>query len=599
MKYQTYFVTLLLLSSVIYSSGSSSGDDDAPPPSSSSGGGGGGGSPQFYDYYIPLIFDENHKMGESEVSIWIIQPSVIITDFSLSDAGNNVIQINTPTKLTFNPTDNPGLENGSLIRSSSPLLVVGHRSTEDIFSDESFGYSVLIDRMMGFQFISPTNGWFNGITLSQNTQLTYINENNDLQIRNIPAGGSNDAIPVRKGDIINSSAPINGVFISYENGTYASMAVPKYLQGSDYIFDTNIIAPRQDEISLSYLTIIPEQPTEVQILYEDGEIESIDIFDPINLALSESMRAIHSTRGGISVSIQQKIAYGGQIRQSLVQLISSTQMRAGELFVTPTGYSTHISALKENTTYVTGIFDEDSANYLASTKTGIIRTLYEVVRYQGFSDSHLISGDHESFGFSTSPGLASHPMAPSISFLNLPLNPNSNKPNSTGLESTWFRFPNLAVGSIKILPGPPEEYTGQVIEVTILSNGSLPASRFNLEITIDQEIVLEREYDFLQVNESLIFTFNEFLNFGKKDINVTARVDITDNVNEINEDDNSDSLDVEVLQNIRLRFSIYAVLAFFVLFIIYRGRIRLRRKQALTRAHVDTIVNFESDGEEL
>ncbi|MCE7737616.1 MAG: hypothetical protein GPJ54_22185 [Candidatus Heimdallarchaeota archaeon] len=598
MKYQTYFIIFILLSSVIYSSGSSAGDDDAPPPSSS-GGGGGGGSPLFYDYYIPLVFDENHILGKSEVSIWVIQPAIIITDFSLSEAGNNVVQINTPTKLTFNPTDNPGLENGSLIRSSSPLLVVGHRSTEDIFSDNSFGYSVLIDRMMGFQFISPVNGWFNGITLTQNTQITYINENNNLQIRNIPAGGTNDAIPVRKGDVINSSAPINGAFISYENGTYASMAVPKYLQGSDYIFDTNLIAPRQDEISLSYLSIIPDKPTEIQILYENGGIESIEIFEQINLALSKSMRAIHSTRGSISVSIQQKLAYGGQIRQSLVQLISSTQMRAGELFVTPIGYSTHISALKENTTYVTGIYDEDSANYLASTKSGILRTLYEVVRYQGLTDSNLISGDHESFGFSTSPGLASHPMAPSVSFLNLPLNPNTNRPNVTGLESTWFRFPNLAVGSIKILPGPPEEYTGQVIEVTILSNGSLPASRFNLEITIDQEIVIAREFDFLQVNETLVFSFNEFLNFGKKSINITARVDITDNVNEINEDDNSDTLDVEVQQNIRLRFSIYAVLVFLSLFIIYRIRIRLRRNQAITRSHVDTIVNFDSEGEEL
>lgn len=598
MKYQPYVVILLLLSSVSYISGSSSGDDDQPPVSSSSGGG-GGGSPLFYDYYIPLIFDESHSMGASEVSIWIVQAAIIITDFSLSEAGNNVVQVNTPTKMTFNPTENPGLENGSRIRSSTPLLVVGHRSTEDIFSDNSFGYSVLIDRMMGFQFVSPVDGWFNAITLTQNTQITYTNENNDPIIRNIPTGGSNEAISVKKGDVLNSSAPVNGAFISYDSGTYASMAVPKYLQGADYIFDTDITAPRQDEISYSYLSIIPDQPTEIQILYENAGIESMAIFGPTNLALSKSMRAIHSTRGDISVSIMQKTAYGGQIRQSLVQLISSTQMRAGELFVTPNGYSTHLSTLKENTTYVTGIYDENSANYIASAKTNISRTLYEVVRYQGLTDSHLISGDHESFGFSTSPGLASHPMGASVSFLNLPLNPSTNRPNITGLESTWFRFPNLAIGSIEVIPGPPEEYTGQEIVVTVLSNGSLPASRFNLEITIDQEIVLAREYDFLQVNETLKFSFDEFLSFGKKKIKITARVDISDNVNEINEDDNSDALDVEVNQNIRLRFSIYAILVFTVLLLMYQVRVRIQRRQAGTRAHVDTILNFESELEEV
>ncbi|MFV2014138.1 MAG: hypothetical protein ACC656_01810, partial [Candidatus Heimdallarchaeota archaeon] len=379
MKFPTFaIIFILLLSSLIYASGSPSGDDSQPPPASG-GGGGGGGSPLFYDYYIPLVFDETHRMGASEVSIWIIQQAVIITDFSLSEAGNNVLQVNKPTKLTFNPTDNPGLKNGSLIRSTAPLLVVGLRSTEDIFSDNSFGYSVLIDRMMGFQFVSPVDGWFNPITLSQNTQITYTNENNDPIVRSIPAGGTNEAIPVKLGDLINSSAPINGAFISYVNGTYASMAVPKYLQGSDYIFDTDIIAPRPDEISLSYISIIPDEPTQIQILYENEGIESIEIFGPTNLAISKSMRAIHSTRGEISVSIQQKIAYGGQIRQSLVQLISSTEMRAGELFVTPKGYSTHLSALKENTTYITGIYDEELATYIPSSKSNITRELYEVV----------------------------------------------------------------------------------------------------------------------------------------------------------------------------------------------------------------------------
>ncbi|MHA2101179.1 MAG: CARDB domain-containing protein [Candidatus Kariarchaeaceae archaeon] len=593
MNLKVSLLILLVLMTPIFIDGASSGDDDPPPPPSSSSGG-GGGSPEFYDYYIPLIFNDSHRHGYSEVSIWIVQPTILITSFGLSEAGNNLAQISTPIKLTFNPNENPGLTNGSLIRATTPLLVVGHRTSEDIYSDNSFAYSILIDRMMGFQFISPVNGWISVFTLTQNAQILIPDgKGNSIPI-NILAGGSNEAIPVRKGDFINSTVPVNAAFISYENGTYASMAVPKYLQGSDYIFDSDLTQARENEIKLSSLNIIPEKPTEIQLLYENAEIERIAIFGPTNLYLSRNLRAIHSTRGEISVSIFQKHAYGGLLRTSLVQLIAASEMRAGELFVSPEGFSTHISTLNEDTNFVTGIFDINSNNYVAASKTNISRTLYEVVRYVGLSDAHIILGDEASFSIITSPGLASHPMAPSVAFLNLPLNPSSTKPNATGLTSTWFRFPNLAVSSIDIIPGPPEEYTGQEIRIRIISNGTLPASRFNVIITIDQENVLEEEFDFLQVNSTLEFTFTKFLSYGKTAINITARVDITDNVNEINEDDNSSSLDVQVIRNIRLRLTISGLIILIVLYFLNRIRKSIKLRKELNRSHVDTIINFEN-----
>lgn len=591
MKIFTIFIILLILLSPMNINASSSGDDGSSSTSSSSSGG-GGGAPQFYDYYIPLVFDETHRDGYSEVSIWIIQPSALITSFDQNEAGVNSVQVSQPTKITFNPLENQGLTNGSMIRSTSPMLVVGHRTNEDIFRDSSFAYSVLIDRMMGFQFLSPIDGWINVFTLTSNTRIDVKNSNNQIIPSRIDNAYTTDAIPVRKGDFINSSAPVSGAFISYQNGTYASMALPKYLQGHDYVFDTDLTAERAEETVLSFLTIIPDEPTELQLLYPDSGVERLIIDGPVQIKLSNNLRAIHSERSSISVTIHQKILYGGLIRQSLVQLISSTEMRAGELFLTPSGFSTHISVLKENSSFTSGIFDEEIDTYNLASKSNITRDLYETIQYQGLSDSHLILGDQESFSFITSPGKASHPMAPSVAFLNLPLNPTTNA-NVTGVTSTWFRFPNLAVSEIKIIPGPAEEYTGQKIYVKVISNGSLPASRFTLVITIDQETVIDEEYEFLQVNSSLEFTINEFFSFGKEKINITARVDVNDNVNEINEDDNSDSLDVVVNKNIRLRVSLLVVLVLGLIFAGNRVRNRIISRRQKIRSHVDTIITSE------
>ncbi len=592
MKVLTIFIILLILISPMHIDASSSGDDGSSSSASSSSGG-GGGSPQFYDYYIPLVFDETHRDGHSEVSIWIVQPSVLITTFDQNEAGVNSIQVNEPVKMTFNPIDNQGLTNGSRIRSTSPMLVVGHRTNEDIFRDTSFAYSVLIDRMMGFQFVSPVDGWINAFTLTSDTRIDVKNSNNQIIPTRIDTAFTTEEIPVRKGDFINSSAPVLGAFISYQNGTYASMALPKYLHGHDYIFDTDLTAERSDETVLSHITIIPDEPTEIQLLYPNSGIERLVIEGPVQLKLSDNLRAIHSERSEISVTIHQKILYGGLIRQSLVQLISSTEMRAGELFVTPTGFSTHISSLKENSTFITGIFDKEIDDYNFASKLNITRGLYETIQYQGLSDSHILLGNQESFSFITSPGKASHPMAPSVAFLNLPLNPSTSA-NVTGITATWFRFPNLAVSEMKIIPGPAEEYTGQKIYIKVISNGSLPASRFNLLITIDQEAVIEEEYEFLQVNSSLEFKINEFFSFGKEKINITARVDVNDNVNEINEEDNSDSLDVVINKNIRLRVSLFIALLLVLTFIAHRVRLRIIRRRQKIRAHVDTIITTEN-----
>ena len=74
MKTVTIIITLLLLNPSVQAFAASAGDEGSPPPAGGPSGG-GGGSPQFYDYYVPLVFDSNHSDGESKIVLWIIQPS--------------------------------------------------------------------------------------------------------------------------------------------------------------------------------------------------------------------------------------------------------------------------------------------------------------------------------------------------------------------------------------------------------------------------------------------------------------------------------------------------------------------------------------------
>ena len=118
MKFNALFFLMLLICSLMPLSGnaSSAGDDDSPPPEDGGSAGGGGGSPQYFDYYVPLIFSESSKYGESQVIIWTYTSSAVITTFSQDGFGRNVVQYQEPTKLIFTPSMNEGLTNGSQLK---------------------------------------------------------------------------------------------------------------------------------------------------------------------------------------------------------------------------------------------------------------------------------------------------------------------------------------------------------------------------------------------------------------------------------------------------------------------------------------------------
>ncbi|MCH8908967.1 MAG: hypothetical protein IH840_17930 [Candidatus Heimdallarchaeota archaeon] len=590
MKLITLLVAFLLLNPSVQSFAASAGDAGAPP---SAGGGGGGGSPQFYDYYVPLVFNASHPHGESQIILWIIQPSILMTSFALNEAGITSAQFQEPTYLEFSPSANLGLTNGSLIRTSSPILITGQRLTEDILSDQSFAYSILSDRMMGFEYRAPFDGYISAISLRANTRVFVQNPGSTAFSGVISLGGTTVTLPVKKGAYINSTEPINAAFLSYSDGVAASMAVPYYLQGDFYVFDGDLSTPRADELDLSYLRVIPTEPTELTFHFDDGSASKVIISDTQDFSLSKNLRGLGSSRGMITVSIHQKHVYGGTTRISVVELMDGNEMRAGELFLTPFGYTSHFSIVNNDTDYLSIIYDPQVFNFVQSVRSNFTVGSFDTISYNGVSDAHLLLGSDSGFGFLSTPAKISHPMAPSVAFLNIPLNAASTNPNRTGIDSTWYRFPNLGVQSIEIIPGPPEEYTGQTIKITVISNGSLPASGFNLDIIINDEEVLSQEYDFLQVNDTLEFEFDQFLSFGIESITVSVNVDTANAVNEINEEDNVLLEIINVEQNVRLRFTGFLIIMTIVIFVLYRIRISYLKRNSMKRVHVDAIIEFE------
>ncbi len=601
--YKLYCFTLILVlfisTNVVNSTGSSAGDEGSPPPPPDSSSGASGGSPQFYDYYVPLVFNITHKHGLSEIIVWLVQPSLLITSFSINKAGQKQMEVSTPTKFTFNPIDNRGLTNGSLIRTTSPALVTGQRQTEDIYTDNSFAYSILSARMMGYEYKAPFDGWISLVTTSPSTTINIANPSKHARPWPISPGEITITLPVQEGAYINSTNPTNAAFISSEEGGSASMSVPGYLRGSYYIFDSNITSPRVDEIDHSLITVDPETPTELEFRYSNGEIDKKIIFEKEKFKLHPGLRSINSTRGDIVVNLAIKYKYAGLMRTSTIQLIAAPEMRAGELFATPKGYTSHLSAINNRTQFITGIYDYQSDQYSLSSRLIFNRSSSQTLSYNGIDDSHVTLANNKSaFGFLSSPGKLGHPMSPSLAFINIPLNAQTGDENVTGILSTWYRFPNLAAYKIQVIPATHEEYTGQTIILEVISNGSLPASRFNLEITLDDETIVDEDYDFLQVNETLRFEIRRFISFGVSEMNILIDVDTEDQVDEINEEDNQLSFGVKIEENIRLRWSVYGIIIIIFLIVAIRLRKLILASRRSTRAHVDAIISFEEENVE-
>jgi hypothetical protein len=523
----------------------------------------------------------------------------------LDPAGSFQIYVPNPSKFTFNPTENRGLTNGSRIRTTSPVLVSGQRTTEDIYHDRSFGYSILSSRMMGFEYTSPFDGFISLVSLSQDTVIKVKHPGEFSQDRDIL--GSTITLAVKEGTYINSTRPTNAAFISYADGTSASMAVPGYLRGSNYIFDADVTAHKSEEIKRSYILIDPKQPTELEFQYSNGEKDTQIIFQKTKFGLNPALRSINSSHGKIDVTLRNIFDYGGITRSSTLQLIAAPEMRSGEIFATAKGYSSHLVAIQNNTSFGTAVVDDDfrqciteiaSQEECLSSRHIFNKSSGMSFSFNSLNDNLVLIGNNSAFGFFSLPGKTSHPMSASLAFLNIPLNTETNRENVTGILATWYRFPNLAVIDLSIEPRPHEEYTSQTIRAEVISNGSLPASRFRIEISIDKKVEVDETYDFLQVNETLVFEISKFISYGKNTLDISVNVDVDDQVNEINEEDNKQSFGVKIKKNIRLRWSIYGLLTILTLYMFYRFGRFLQVKRRTSRTHVDVILSFQENTDE-
>lgn len=572
----------------------SSSEGDPNPPS---GGGGGGSSPQFFDYYIPLIFNNSHKAGESSVIVWIVQQSIIIGSFGLDPSGINQMRVDIPQKLVFKPSTSPGLTNGSLIRLTAPAQVVGARESQDIFTDDSFSYSILPARMMGFEFFSPFDGFIAVFTNTQYTKVNLVTSSGEVRTNTMIIPGSK-SFSVQAGEYINTSQPVIAAFYTSSiTGTAAAMAVPQYLKGDEYIVNPKLITPTRYEITQTIAHVLPTVPTELTITYSNLSTSTVNIFGPTDILISSDIRGITAKRSDMTISLATRTYYAGTARLSTVQLIAAPEMRAGELFLVPNEFSSHIAVINQQTNISTIAYYEGA--YVLKSRYVPIRDKYDILSINEKTSITLLLANHSLFIIAASPGNIGNPMSPSMAFLSLPLNTQTIYRNVTGAAATWYRFRNLAVQKIELLPTEPEDFTGETIRVTFISNGSLPASAFAVSIIIDGKEMLNTKYDFLQVNKTLVFEFRLFLKYKTSQISVSAAIDTESQVSESNEDDNAFAEVYTVTQNMRIRVSMVLLV---LIVIAYTVRKLLRRWKAarnINKARFDAILTVSEIEEDI
>ena len=571
--------------------GSESGDPAPPAPPDGGGGntGGGGSTPDFYYYYIPLIFNESHKYGESEVTVWLYQPGIISTSFQMDSSGVNSQLFSEPVEISFRPSTSLGLQNGSYITTSAPAQVVGKRFIQDIERDISFSYTILPARMMGFEFRAPFDGIISIFTQSANTTI---------HTEGAPSGGyqlgqfTTIELEVKESQYINSSQPTLGAFYSDDSqGLSATLGVPLYLQGNKYLFSSEISAPRDKEIDFSFINIIPETPTEIYLQYENNSLSTFNIFRATKIQKLENIVGISARRGSVTISLETIYSYGKITRRSTVTLIASEEMRSGELFTIPEGFSSHFVVINDNTNFTSGEWFD--TGYIQSAREFPVLNSGASLTFSGKNNRNVFFGNHSLFGVSVSPGYRGHPMSPSASFVSLPLNSATLFRNVSGIEATWYRYANLAVENITILPHPPEDFTGIAIAVTFISNGSIPSGAFTLTIDFLGENQLTYSQNFIQANRTLVFELKIFLDYNIKAINVSAEIDTLDQVNEIVEEDNLLDVGFDVQSNFRIIFTFYLVIAIILALVIWRIVSYLKNNRRSKSSRYDAILIVE------
>ena len=589
-----FVLTVLFYSPHVVQTSASSSEGDPAPPSgeegSSGGGGGGVATLNVFTYYVPLIFNSSNPLGSSNVTVWTHVSVQLLTSFSIDGSGTNSLTLNEPTKVSFTPTFSPGLTNGSFITTTAPCQVIGERYTEDIGVDRSFSYTILPARMMGFEYRAPFDGSASIYTRSINTTLRFAGVITPVFLPQFQVV----AVTVTEGQYFNATTPVLVAFYSTDGpGVSATLGVPSFLRGQSYLLNADLNAESTYEQDLSYIKVIPDSPTEIYILYEDGSTRALEIFGTTRLVKDNSIRGISSRRSDILVLVESILDYGKLLRRSSVVLFAAPEMRAGELFLLPDGYSTHIVVLNPRTNFT--VAEWYSGNYTVGARNLPTYNVSEVLTFGTTAVRNVIYGNHSLFVIATSPGYVGHPMAPSASFVVLPLNTQTLYRNTTTVLSTWYRFANLAVERVTLHPESPEELTGQMINVRFIANGSLPASSFRVRIEFFGEVHVNEEIQFLAVNKTLDYSFSIFLDFGLRELNITASIDTLSVVTEIDEDDNIVMFHVVVNPNIRIIITASVIIGLLVIFVPFLLTRRWLNNRRIEDSRYDAILSIENE----
>jgi hypothetical protein len=575
--------------------GSSSSSEGASP----SGGGGGGSGERYYNYYPTLLFRSSTGKHSVVQMIAAFDQTVVFLNFTtLSPGLDSTLIMSAGETVTIDPDKELNLKNGTLFQANSPIQLVIVEVTVDLTEDNSFGCSFLPINMWGYYHVAPSDALASIVSGANDTYFWHMKNGEIIKEYFSEDLGETDSFDVKKGDVIVSDRPIQVVFYHEPEPSnelnYALEGIPKYLWNRNYSLFTTPLPPVTEAQEFSYLTIFTaEEPAIVTLSLESNLPVTIKIkaYSSANLPVIYENQRITSVSSSkpINLVLFFSIQKGLSMHGSAVSLLPLESMKAAELFMSPGNPSiidTRTVIFHDNTSLMK--YYPIGGQFVQAYKTPILKSKGEKLL---FSDSlpYLVFTNKSVFFYSSYPSINTNYTSPSIAFVLYPLNSYSYFSNETTPPS-WYRFPNLALAQIKQSPDKIEELSNFRLEILIINNGTIPSSNFRASVSYNQTTEAAIDIIYLDVNETIIFTFDQFRWIGTKQFELEIAVDTADSVSETSEADNKITYFIIVNKNYRFRGALIAVAGLIVIIISKRYISRIQNTRSRNHIHYDVIV---------
>ncbi|MHA1911726.1 MAG: CARDB domain-containing protein, partial [Candidatus Kariarchaeaceae archaeon] len=147
-----------------------------------------------------------------------------------------------------------------------------------------------------------------------------------------------------------------------------------------------------------------------------------------------------------------------------------------------------------------------------------------------------------------------------------------------------------AISEVDQSPSKIEEFSNFRLEINIINNGTIPSSNFRATVSFNQSIEEAIEISYLEVNETIIFTFDQFRWIGTTQFELEIAVDTDDRVSEISEADNKIIYKIVVNTNYRFRVILGAVAGLILIILSKRFFKRVQNTRNRNHIHYDVIV---------